>query len=56
MSNKKKPIIVKLNLKPFWKIGHGHADHLSGSGQHDHRPKRLRTRSAMKRHSMNDGW
>lgn len=56
MSKNNKKIVVKLNVRPLWKIGHGHEDHIPGSGQHDHRPKRLRTRAAEKRHAMNDGW
>lgn len=53
---KKKMVVVKLNVRKLWELGHGHEDHISGSGQHDSRPKRLRTRSAMKRHAMNEGW
>lgn len=56
MSKRRKNMVVKLNVRPLWKIGHGHDEHISGSGQHDHRPKRLRTRAAVKRHAMNDGW
>jgi hypothetical protein len=56
MSKRKKNIVVKLNVRPWWEIGHGHAEHRSGSGQHDHRPKRLRTRATEKRMAMTDGW
>lgn len=56
MSKRKQKIVVKLNIRPIWQIGKGHSEHLSGSGQHDHRPKRLRTRGAAKRHAMNEGW
>lgn len=37
---------IKLEVRPIWAIGKGHNDHRSGSGQHDNRPKRLRTRQA----------
>ena len=42
----KKNIKIKINVKPIWKIGMGHNDHISGSGKHDNRPKRERTRKA----------
>jgi hypothetical protein len=42
----KKNIKIKINVKPIWKIGMGHNDHISGSGKHDSRPKRGRTRKA----------
>jgi hypothetical protein len=38
---------IKLNVKPIWMIGKGHNTHLSGSGKHDNRPNRLRTRRAI---------
>jgi len=56
MSKRKKNFTIKLNLKPVWEIGKGHASHLSGSGQHDNRPKRMRTRNAQKRQAVCDGW
>jgi hypothetical protein len=56
MSKRKKNIVVKLNVRPLWEIGNGHNSHISGSGQHDHQPKRLRTRAAIKRHAMSEGW
>ena len=41
---------------PLWELGKGHNPHKSGSGQHDNRPKRLRTRGAKNRKALNDGW
>lgn len=32
----------------------GHKSHCSGAGEHDHRPHRLRTRSAQCRNSLKD--
>lgn len=49
MRNSKKTIVLKLKLKPVWALGKGHSSHMSGSGQHDNRPKRMRTRNAEKR-------
>lgn len=37
---------IKINVKPIWQIGKGHNEHLTGSGKHDNRPKRNRTRKA----------
>jgi hypothetical protein len=50
----KKTVVVKLNLKPFWEVSKGHMDHLSGSGTHDHRPKRERTRGASNRKAIRE--
>jgi hypothetical protein len=41
-SKKNEPI--KLNTKKPWEVGRGHTAHRGGSGQHDPRPKRERTR------------
>ena len=56
MSNRKKNIVVKLSVRPFWELGHGHNDHRSGGGHHDNRPKRLRTRGSKNRKAIGDGW
>lgn len=56
MSKRKKKIVVSLNVRPLWELGKGHTDHRSGSGNHDSRPKRLRTRSSQKRQAVGDGW
>jgi hypothetical protein len=56
MSKRKKNTVVVLNVRPIWEIGKGHHSHQSGSGQHDNRPKRLRTRGDKNRKAMNDGW
>lgn len=45
---------IKLEVRPIWAIGKGHNAHNSGSGQHDNRPKRLRTRGDRNRQAMND--
>ena len=51
-----KKIKIKLTVRPIWAIGKGHNAHNSGSGQHDSRSKRLRTRANQKRRSISDGW
>jgi len=45
---------IHLNVKPIWEVGRGHANHISGSGSHDNRPKRGRTRGDQKRRVMRD--
>lgn len=39
---------IKIDLKKInpWDVRKGHSSHLSGSGSHDNRPKRTRTRKA----------
>jgi len=54
MSKRKKKIVISLNIRPLWEIGKGHSEHRSGSGLHDNRPKRIRTRGAANRHAMRD--
>jgi hypothetical protein len=56
MSNRKKNIVVKLSVRPLWELGHGHNNHRSGGGEHDSRPKRLRTRGSKSRKAIGDGW
>lgn len=45
---------IRLNVKPIWEVGRGHSDHISGSGTHDNRPKRSRTRGDANRKAMRD--
>lgn len=40
---------IKINTKKIWQIGKGHNNHLSGSGEHDNRPNRQRTRGDINR-------
>lgn len=56
MSKRKQNIVLQLNVRPIWALSTGHAEHKSGSGQHDNRPKRLRTRNANNRKAISDGW
>lgn len=56
MSKRRKNTVVKINVKSIWEIGMGHNAHMSGSGQHDNRPKRQRTRGDQRRRAVNDGW
>lgn len=50
----KKYGVVHLNVKPIWEVGRGHAGHISGSGNHDNRPKRSRTRGDANRKTLRD--
>ena len=45
-----KILIRKEDIKPAT----GHSQHDSGSGYHDHRPKRQRTRAAQRRQALKD--
>jgi len=45
---KKKKLVVKVNHKQPWEVARGHHEHKSGSGEHDSRPKRVRTRQAQR--------
>lgn len=56
MSKRKKNIVLTLSVRPVWELGKGHNDHRSGGGQHDNRPKRLRTRGANNRRAVGEGW
>ena len=49
MARKAKKIVIVLEPK---KVARGHAPHRSGSGVHDNRPKRLRTRAAANRQAI----
>ena len=58
MSNKKsQPVVMpkresnKLVIK-VGKVSIGHQSHITGTGIHDNRPKRQRTRSAQKRKAL----
>lgn len=45
---------IQLSVKPVWEASRGHSDHISGSGTHDNRPKRSRTRGDANRKAMRD--
>lgn len=45
---------VKVSTKKPWEVGHGHNSHRSGSGTHDSRPRRLRTRSQATRQAIRE--
>lgn len=54
MSKSRKYEPIKLNLRPVWELGKGHSPHRSGSGTHDSRPKRQRTRGSANRKAINE--
>lgn len=54
MGKSKKYDPISLNIRPVWKLGKGHNNHRSGSGTHDSRPKRQRTRGSANRRAMED--
>jgi hypothetical protein len=39
---------IKIKVKKPWEVSKGHSEHRSGSGEHDSRPKRKRTRQAQR--------
>jgi len=49
-----KKFTLELNTKPSWKASRGHADYRGGSGKHDNRPRKLRTRAAQKKQAIRD--
>ena len=46
---------IKLDTKPIWKVSRGHSDYRGGTGKHDNRPRKLRTKSAQKNQAINGG-
>ncbi len=55
---KKSFSIIKVAVKQVWEGPKSHTPHKSGSGEHDSRPKRERTRMDVKRRILkeeNDG-
>ena len=50
MKKDKKDFVISIKLTKRT----GHHNHRSGSGQHDSRPKRERTRNSQNRKSIND--
>lgn len=50
----KKTITISLNLKRVWEVPRGHCEHLTGTGVHDSRTKRERTRGAANRKSIRE--
>jgi hypothetical protein len=45
---------IKIKKKKLWEISKGHNEHRSGSGTHDSRPKRARTRSNINRRAIQE--
>ena len=52
--NSKKTITINLNLKRVWELPRGHCEHLTGTGIHDNRIKRERTRGAANRKAIRE--
>ena len=45
---------VKVSTKKPWEVSRGHNSHRSGSGTHDNRPRRVRTRMDVRRRSIGE--
>jgi len=45
---------IKIDVRPIYKLGKGHSTHISGSGNHDNRPKRMRTRQSNNFNAINE--
>jgi hypothetical protein len=43
---------IKIRKKKIWELARGHEEHRSGSGVHDCRPRRLKTRSNIVREAL----
>lgn len=51
---KNKRLKLDVETKPVWKASKGHSEHRSGSGSHNNKPKRLRTRNAQNREALRE--
>ena len=51
---KKKSEVIKLKLKPVWKLAKGHSAPCPGAGQHDSRTQRQRTRHTRNRSAIEE--
>jgi len=45
---------IKISTKKSWEVSRGHNTHRSGSGNHDNRPRRVRTRMDVRRRALAD--
>lgn len=43
---------IKVSTKKYWEVSRGHNTHRSGSGNHDNRPRRVRTRMDIQRRAL----
>ena len=43
---------LKVSTKKPWEVSRGHNNHRSGSGSHDNRPRRVRTRMDVLRRTL----
>lgn len=51
---KKQKQTIRLNIRPIYELPKGHHNHISGSGTHNHSPKRERTRADIIRKAINE--
>lgn len=54
MSRRKNKQIIPINIRKDWEVPKGHASHRGGGGQHDNRPRKLRTRQNINKHSIRE--
>jgi hypothetical protein len=45
---------IKVKTKKPWEVSRGHNIHRSGSGNHDNRPRRVRTRMDIRRRAIDE--
>ncbi len=45
---------IKVSTKKPWEVSRGHNSHRSGSGNHDNRPRRVRTRMDIRRRAIEE--
>ena len=43
---------IETKVKKPWELARGHNSHRSGSGSHDNRPRRIRTRMDVRRRAL----
>lgn len=53
MGRKNRKTTIQITIDPL-KISKGHTPHRGGSGQHDNRPNRLRTRKSQNQRAIRD--
>ena len=46
---------IKVKTKKPWEVSRGHNSYRSGSGTHDNRPHRVRTRMDVRRRAIEEG-
>ncbi len=46
---------IRIRTKKPWEVSRGHNSYRSGSGNHDNRPRRIRTRMDVRKKAIEEG-